>query len=155
MRNIRRPAAHEEIFRLLTERSQQYGNRPIFVTQRDLLCFCAILGVHVGTRSILPGETHDLDGRVFETHASSSDIIFLIALTDSRDATILAPDREDDMLRIFEEYAATGLSTISEWFLKTPSDLYGVDALLNGFVANGFISNPIVNIEQAIQDVTF
>ncbi|MEB4633716.1 hypothetical protein [Burkholderia contaminans] len=155
MRNIRRAAAHEDIFRLLTERSQQYGNRPIFVTQRDLICFCAVLGVHIGTRLTLPSDTHDLDGRVFETHAPSSDIIFLVALTESRDATILAPDREDEMLRIFEEYAATGLRTISEWFAKTSSDVYGLDALLNGFTDNGFIKNPTINIEQAIQDVTF
>lgn len=59
------------------------------------------------------------------------------------------------MLRIFEEYAATGLRTISEWFAKTSSDVYGLDALLNGFTDNGFIKNPTINIEQAIQDVTF
>lgn len=113
MKNIRRPAKYEETFRLLSERSQQHGNRPIFVTQRDLLCFCAILGVHVGARSKLSGESQELDGRVFDSHGPSLDIVYLIALTESRDATILASEHEDEMVAIFEEYAATGLQTLN------------------------------------------
>ena len=155
MRNVRRPAEHEPLFKRFTETSHPESERPIFTTQRDFLCFAAVLGFHAGERTSLGPKTLDLDGRVFDNHEASRDIVYLVALAGSREPGILHPEREDDLVAVFEEFAATGLRVINDWLIACPDDHIGDQAILTALKREGFLgdSKPPVNV--ALQEVNF
>lgn len=155
MRNIRRPAEREPVFKRFTDIPHPDSERPIFTTQRDFLCFAAVLGFHAGERTSLGTRTLELDGRVFDNHEASRDIVYLVALAGSREPGILHPDREDELVSVFEEYAATGLRVIDDWLVACPDDHIGDQAILTALKREGFLgdSKPPVNV--ALQEVKF
>jgi dnd system-associated protein 4 len=155
MRNFRRPTTYESIFKRFTDTPHPDSERPIFTTQRDFLCFLAMLGFHVGERSPLPRETLELDGRVFDTHEGSRDIVYLVALAGSRDASVLHPEREDEMITVFEEYAVTGLKRLNEWLIACPDDHIGDQAILSALKRDGFLGESKTPVNVALEKLEF
>jgi len=155
MRNIRRPQSEEVLFKRFTETTHPITNKPIFATQRDFLCFLAVLGYHFGERAPITGKATELDSRVFEGHEQSRDILYLIALSGAKDTNILQPDNEDEMVRIFEEYAASGFKVLERWLKECPDDHVGDLAILTAIRKEGFLGSHVVSIEKAIDDVVF
>ena len=91
----------------------------IFPTIRELMCFAALLGF-AEKRRIKLDEKYDrlgIENVVWENHPNQ-DIIFLVALADSKDTDILRDGREAECVRIFEEYANGGFEVIQDALLK-------------------------------------
>ena len=155
MRNIRRPEQYEPLFKRFTETPHPVSGKPIFVTLRDFLCFVAVLGFHNDIRITLDGKTIELDSRVFENNEQSRDLLYLVALAGSRDANILQPDREDEVVKIFEEFAAGGLKSLELWMQECPDDHVGDQAILTALRRHGFFGMHSPSFETVINNVEF
>jgi len=155
MRNVRRPEKYEQIFKRFTEQAHSRTGKPIFSTLREFLCFLAVLGYHGSERIPLEGKTIELDGRVFDNSEQSRDLIYLLALASEKDANILQPDREDEMVTIFEEYAASGFKVLEQWMKECPDDIYGDQAILTAIRNHGFLKKHDTSIEEVIDSAEF
>jgi dnd system-associated protein 4 len=155
MRSVRRPAEMEDLVRDLAERPHPVSKRSIFPTMRDLMCFAAVLGFHEGVRTPLGPNTHEIDARIFEGNQAALDLVFLIALAGSKDASILHPDREDAAVTVFEEYAATGLKKLHAWRAERPDDPYGDQAILSGIRRDGHLGDARPHLDEMVRDVAF
>jgi dnd system-associated protein 4 len=140
MKDVSRDAKHEDLVKLLAEKQHPNLTGSLFRTMRELLCFSAVLGYHYGKKVPLGKKTIEIPSRVFENSDFATDIIYLLALCEKRTGEILKPDREGDVIKIFEEYANGGLEKIGEWLRETPEDAYGDQALINAIQNNGFLS---------------
>lgn len=155
MRNMRRPEAYEPIFKRFTDSPHPVSGRPMFGTQREFLCFLGVLGFSTGERMPIEGKTLELDGRVFETHEQSRDVVYLIALAGSRDANILLPEREDEAVSVFEEYVAAGFREVDRWLKECPDDHIGDQAILTALRRDDFFGGASPSLSQVLDDVEF
>ena len=143
------------MFKRFTDASHPNSNKPIFPTQREFLCFLAVLGFHVGERVPLSGKAIELDSRVFDTHEQSRDVVYLLALADTRDANILQPEREDEVVTIFEEYVSGGFRELERWLRECPDDHLGDQAILSAIRREGFFGGEPASIEDVLDKVEF
>lgn len=155
MRNVRRPESLEPLFKRFTEAPHPITGRPIFPTLREFLCFAAVLGFSTDTRCALEGKLIELDGRVFDTHEQSRDVVYLIALAGSKNADVLLPDKEDEAVSIFEEYVVSGMRELDLWLKECPDDHIGDQAILSALRRKGFFGQSDKSIEQVLNDVEF
>jgi dnd system-associated protein 4 len=155
MRAIKRPEDFEDVVRLLTDVDHPNTGAPVFPTMRELLTFAAVLGFAEGSRTPLPDKVKEIDGRIFENLDQAMDLIYLIALAGAKDAAILQNENEDAMLRVFEEYAATGLGVIRRWLIERPDDVHGAEALLTAFRKYGYLGSGAPSQSIVPGDVTF
>jgi len=154
MRGIRRSERFEGLVRQLAEAQHPIAERSIFPTMRELICFAAILGFEYGKRKELQGKTLEIDGRIFGNHQQSVDLLYLVALVTAKDADILREENEDEMIRIFEEFANGGLEILTAWLNEKPDDPHGDRAILAALQKYGFLEN-VTEVEAAIRDVSF
>lgn len=91
------------------------SDRTLFPTIRELLCFAALLGYSESRRIPLDKEkgVEDVSYQQFE-RGDAEDLIYLIALADSKDPEILKDGEESRCAEIFEEYANGGLQILGE-----------------------------------------
>ena len=129
MRDIRRPDSLEPFVERLTTPKLTDTGVPVFPTIMDLLIFCAGVGFSVQRKSTVPASGKAVPVRIFENNQKDG-YIFLIALAEKKDPSILAVEHEDEAARIFEEYAAGGLEEVGSWLSANPSDISGVQALI-------------------------
>jgi dnd system-associated protein 4 len=122
---------------------------------RDLICFAAVLGFNEGVRTPLTGPTAEIDGRTFESSPAAIDLMYLLGLASERDAVILQNEHEDALITAFEEYAATGLLTISSWLNEKPDDEHGDQALLAALRRHGFLDSSRTTIDSVVDQVAF
>lgn len=155
MRNVRRSEIFEPLFKRFTDSPHPVSGRPLFATQREFLCFLGVLGFSTGERVALEGRLLELDGRVFDTHEQSRDIVYLIALAGSRDANILLPDREDDSVTMFEEYVAAGFRELDRWLKECPDDHIGDQAILSALRREGYFGVTGPSLSQVLDQVEF
>ncbi|MDX9918183.1 MAG: DNA phosphorothioation-associated protein 4 [Gudongella sp.] len=93
-------------------------SRSLFPTMKDLVIFAAILGFSEGRKTSFTSKTKDpIKGHTFERY-QDDDIIFWIALGETKDPSILQPNREKECVEIFEEYACGGIEIIEGWCNK-------------------------------------
>lgn len=154
MRAIRRSKAHEGLVRQLAESAHPAAGRPIFPTMRELMCFAAVLGFELENKKPLDSTTMEIDGRTFENHHQSIDLIYLVALAHARDAEVLRDEEEEHCLNIFEEYAEGGFRAMTAWLAEHPTDDLGDDALLRALTRRGYLGEER-GIDNAIHDVSF
>ena len=155
MRNIRRPESFEPLFKRFTETAHTVSGKPIFATQREFMCFLATLGFSTQIRKPIEGKALQLDGRVFDTHEQSRDVVYLIGLAGSRDAEVLMPEREDEAVAIFEEYAVSGFHEMDRWLREASDDHIGDQAILTALRRDGFFGGSGPTIEEVLDDVDF
>lgn len=154
MRPIRRSERHEALVRQLAESSHPHAGRPIFPTMRELMCFAAVLGFEKGKKFPLDPQTKEIDGRTFENHQQSIDVLYLLALADAKDAEVLRENNEDEYISIFEQYAEGGFREIEAWLKERADDPYGDSAILTAFQSKGFLGEARP-VDDAIHDVSF
>ena len=113
--NINRSRVHEDMVQRLSTQKLPGTDRTLFPTIRELLCFAALLGYSEQRRLPLDREkgTEDVSYQQFE-RGDAEDLIYLIALADSKDPDILKDGEESRCAEIFEEYANGGLQIIHE-----------------------------------------
>jgi dnd system-associated protein 4 len=156
MRTIKRNSSFDQIARRLGEVAHPISKQPIFQTFRDLLCFCAVLGFETGTRLKLDSKTDDfVDRRVFEKDDLSVDLLYLIALAETRDIDILRDENEDKMIEIFEQYANGGFQVLTDWLREHPEDPNGDKALLAALTSKGFLENEEKPVHKVAAEVRF
>jgi dnd system-associated protein 4 len=117
--NINRSRVHEDMVQRLASQKLPGMDRTLFPTIRELLCFAALLGYSEKRRLPLDKDkgVEDISYQQFE-RGDAEDLIFLIALADSKDPDILKDGEESRCAEIFEEYANGGLQIIHESMLR-------------------------------------
>lgn len=113
--NINRSRVHEDMVQRLAMEKLPGTDRTLFPTIRELLCFAALLGYSENRRLPLDKEkgVEDVSYQQFE-RGDAEDLIYLIALADTKDPEILKDGEESRCAEIFEEYANGGLQILGE-----------------------------------------
>ncbi|UKK94118.1 DNA phosphorothioation-associated protein 4 [Brucella anthropi] len=146
--NINRSRIHEDMVQRLAMIKLPGTDRTLFPTIRELLCFAALLGYSEGRRIPLDRSegTEDVSYQQFERR-DAEDLIFLIALADSKDPEILKDGEESRCAEIFEEYANGGLQVIRDAMLRSGGEYPDRD-ILELLKRSGYL-----NIEEAEPDI--
>lgn len=110
-RRVRRPKDKEELLTTLVEEGP-------FTTFREVLVFAAALGVASERRAPFDQSSEPIPWEVFGNTAAPT--MDMIAAVTSDEMDILADDRIDERLTIFEEYANGGLEIIRERLANDP-----------------------------------
>lgn len=124
--SVRRERIHEPLVTQLC--SSKGGDNPIFTYNKDLMLFAAMVGHSLGKRKELASDTISI---ILETYASDQKdaFIYLIALMEEKDATILKDENLLSAIKVFEEYCNAGLYEIKLWIDENPGDYEGTDTL--------------------------
>jgi dnd system-associated protein 4 len=129
MRDIRRPEGTEPLVERLTNQQVSGTDAPVFPTIMDLLIFCAGVGLSVSRRSPVASTGKAVPYRIFENNQKEG-YIYLVALADKKDPAVLSGEQDEEIAKIFEEYAAAGLEEVELWISANPTDISGVQALI-------------------------
>ncbi len=113
--NINRSRVHEEMVQRLSTQKPPNSERTLFPTIRELLCFAALLGYSEGRKVPLDKSAgvEDISYQQFE-RGEAEDLIWLVALADTKNPEVLKDGEEVRCAEIFEEYANGGLYIIRE-----------------------------------------
>lgn len=146
--NINRSRIHEDMVQRLAMLKLPGTDRTLFPTIRELLCFAALLGYSEGRRIPLDRSegTEDVSYQQFERR-DAEDLIFLIALADSKNPEILKEGEEGRCAEIFEEYANGGLQILRDAMLRSGGEYPDRD-ILELLKKSGYL-----NIEEAEPDI--
>lgn len=156
LRNVNRSRVHEDMVQQLAMTNHEETGRSIFPTIRELICFAAMLGYSEGRRMPLDRNKglEDISYQQFERN-DSQDLIYMIALAETKSADLLRDDSKEDFVSIFEEYANGGLEIISEW-MRENNDAVGDRAISSGLQKNGYLSGDIdKDIDEVIAATKF
>ncbi len=154
MRGFRRSKKYEDMVRQLAEKPHSIAGRSIFPTMRELMCFAAVLGFEFDKRKPLDSDTNEIDSRIFLNSEVALDLLYLIGLATEKSVDILREENEEEMIRIFEEYAEGGFEILETWLLEKPEDTNGDNAILTALFKNGFLDIPRP-IETAAPEINF
>jgi len=118
---VRRPERHEEMLSDLEKKA-------IFKTYKDALLFAASLGFARGKRLSFSKSGEPIRLQVFNSEFNRT-AMNTLAVAETSDPMYLGEDKEDEKVRIFEEYACGGLEILKNeiWDVKADWEL----ALLN------------------------
>jgi dnd system-associated protein 4 len=160
MRSIIRSKAHGPLIAKLTLKDPKTGIAA-FPTIKALQCYAALLGFDQKRREPLDKkETENIEWHTFNNDGYTQ-YIYLIALAETKSINVLKydvdnsqpGDAEEDMVRIFEEYANGGFAILESWLSKTPGDPYGAKAILNGLNRANYLVQP--QTESKFDEVEF
>lgn len=117
--NINRSLIHKDMVDRLATHKLPGTDRTLFPTIRELLCFAALLGYSESRRLPLEKDqgVEDVSYQQFE-RGDAEDLIYLIALAETKDPEVLKDGEEGRCAKIFEEYANGGLQIIREAMLR-------------------------------------
>lgn len=136
MRLIHAPVKRSKLFEPTL---QKLGGKDatMFPTLREALTFCAILGYKERRRVPLDPNagTEDIAGAQYQIN-EAVDMVFALALAESKNSDVLRPDRERDCIQIYEEYANGGLELVQSWIDRF-ADLDVEDAVWKGLNSIG------------------
>lgn len=141
MRDIRRPDAAEPLVERLTKQQISGTETPIFPTIMELLIFCAGVGLVADKKRPVSSSGKAVPYRIFETNQKEG-YIYLVALAATKDASLLSGDKDDEVAKIFEEYAAGGLEEVESWLASNPTDISGVEALISKLQSHMQVAAP-------------
>lgn len=118
--NINRSKVYESVVQQLAGQPLVGHDRRLFPTIRELLCFAALLGYSEGRRIPLDRSegVEDISYQQFE-RGDAENLIFLIAVAETKDVNVLREDNEIQCAEIFEEYANGGLAIIKDCLLRS------------------------------------
>jgi dnd system-associated protein 4 len=129
MRDVRRPDAFEPLVDRLTSAKLTDNGQPVFQTIMDLLIFAASVGLMSRRRVLVPASGKAIPIRIFQNNEKDG-YIYLVALAEKKDGSMLSPESDDEIVKTFEEYAAGGLEEIGSWLMENPTDISGVRTLV-------------------------
>ena len=146
--NINRSRIHEDMVQRLAMLKLPGADRTLFPTIRELLCFAALLGYSEGRRIPLDRDAgvEDVSYQQFE-RGDAEDLIYLIALAETKNAEVLKDGEESRCAEIFEEYANGGLQVMREAMLQSGAEYPDRD-ILELLLKSGYL-----NVEDAEPDV--
>jgi len=147
--NINRSRIHEDMVQRLAMLKLPSADRTLFPTIRELLCFAALLGYSENRRIPLDrvAGTEDVSYQQFE-RGDAEDLIYLIALAETKDPDILKDGEESRCAEIFEEYANGGLQILRDAMLQSGGE-YPDLVILELLLKSGYL-----NVEDTEPDVS-
>ncbi len=151
--NINRSRIYEDIVQRLATEPLPGTTRRLFPTIREVLCFAALLGYSEKRRIPLDRSqgVEDVSYQQFE-RGDAEDLIFMIALAEEQDISVLREGEEPKCAEIFEEYANGGLSIIKDLLLRCGGE-YPDRALMSLLREKQYL--PIPQAEPDLSAVTF
>lgn len=147
--NIHRSRIHEEMVQRLATQKLPGADRTLFPTIRELLCFAALLGYSEKRRIPLDRNAgiEDVSYQQFE-RGDAEDLIYLIALADTKDPDVLRDGEESRCAEIFEEYANGGLQILRDSMLRSGGEYPDRD------IVELLMKSNFLNIEDTEPDVS-
>lgn len=138
MSRVRRPKDKEALVKQLLD-----GNP--FQTYRDALVFAAALGYARRRREPFTETEEPIRWELFETAAADL-LAAMMAATSSGEVAILSPDRIDDQINAFEEFANGGLAELAEMVERRP-ELRASDILLELVLHEEGVDGPQADLD--------
>ncbi|WP_395301156.1 hypothetical protein V1599_05565 [Enterobacter sp. ECC-175] len=136
--------------KLADEKVVKTGDK-IFNSFVDLAVFAAIVAINK-TPTPIEKNGREIPDRIFISNHKEG-LVYMIALMDTKDPYILKDERK--CWKIFQEYANTGMSEIAGWLTDNPTDITGVDTLLNIIANRASNLLDIEEISQQLPDIDF
>lgn len=156
MRAIKRRKIFDDLVRMLGDRQLEGQEKRLFPSMREVQVFAAYLGYSSSRKGTIEGETLEIDSRIFSNSEDAMPAIDLIALASTSDLSILTENREEERIRIFEEYADGGFQILTEWIQECPNDTFGDKAIIAGMIKLGYLSDdPPQDASTVIKTVVF
>ena len=151
--NINRSKVHDDMVQRLAMTKLPGADRTLFPTIRELLCFAALLGYSEGRRIPLDlsAGTEDVSYQQFE-RGDAEDLIYLLALVETKNPDILKDGEESRCAEIFEEYANGGLQILRDSMLRSGGEYPDRD-ILELLKKSGYLN--IEDSEPDIEGITF
>lgn len=116
IRRVRRPAQHEQLMKRLA------GDDGPFSTLAEVLTFAAGLGYSEGKRETFTTSGEQIDFDVFQ-RLGVEGFIDMLAAAVHDEVAILGPDKADERLTVFEEFANGGLDILQSRLAQSKADL--------------------------------
>lgn len=151
--NINRSRVHEDMVQRLAMTKLPGTGRTLFPTIRELLCFAAMLGYSEGRRIPLDRSAgiEDVSYQQFE-RGDAEDLIYLLALAETKNPNILKDGEESKCAEIFEEYANGGFQILRDSMLRSGGEYPDRD-ILELLKKSGYLN--IEDSEPDIDGITF
>ncbi|PNU18660.1 DNA phosphorothioation-associated protein 4 [Geothermobacter hydrogeniphilus] len=105
---VRRPVEFDKMLNELRDEG-------IFKTYKDALVFAACLGKNRGKRVAFEKSGEPINLQIFSAEFDQM-VLNCIAISENSEPEIMGKDREDEKVRIFEEYACGGLEILKNEF---------------------------------------
>lgn len=134
MARVRRPPDKEEFIATLTD------GKP-FQTYREVLVFAAALGFARGRREPFEGGSDVAIRWELFREVGGDALAAMIAAIATDEVTIVAPDRTDERVTVFEEFANGGLSELQAALQKHP-ERGPTDVILEMVLAEESVDGP-------------
>jgi dnd system-associated protein 4 len=112
--DVRRPRQFEEMLKKLCQDEHR-----IFATYKEAIVFAACLGFNEGRRVAFDKTSEPIRLDIFRGDYDEA-IMRCIGLAETRDPNIMGSARQDECLRIFEEYACGGLEILEADVYRAP-----------------------------------
>jgi len=139
---VRRPKDFDELLKTLTDDKE----KKVFETYKDCLVFCASLCASKGKEykrgfkeTSEPIKIHIFNGKY------DAAFINALAIFDTNDAMVISSERQDERIKIFEDYACGGLHILD-------SELMNAYVSYDKHIIN--IINKITQKKDIIEDIT-
>ena len=147
MRAIHSPVRRSKAYEATLQKLGGQG-ATMFATLREALTFCAMLGYKERRRLplSLQAGVEDIAGAQYQIN-DAVDMLFALALAESKTSDVLRPDRERDCVQIYEEYANGGLELVQSWIDRF-ADIDVEDAVWRGLNSIG-VKPPATGKENA------
>lgn len=113
---VRRPEQFREFLTELT------SEKEIFKTHKDALVFAACLGFNRGKRIPFEKTSEPIRMDVFSGNFDEM-VINTLAIAETKDPFVMATNREDEKIRILEEYACGGLEIMQNEISQSQLEL--------------------------------
>lgn len=137
-------ALEDDLEKLVTADPQ--GDSPLFETKQKALMFAAALGRwRAEERKRVDRKGTAIRYDIFE-RALDDGFIDALAIAETDDLKVLAPDRGDERITIFEEYAQAGLTEMIDRFHRPGDPLEDLLALVDS--ARATASSELEGIDQ-------
>jgi len=151
--NINRSRVYEDTVQRLAMIKLPNAERALFPTIRELLCFAALLGYSEERRAPLDRTdgVEDVSYQQFE-RGDTEDLIYLIALAETKDPEVLKNGYESRCAEIFEEYANGGLQILHDTLLKSGGEYPDRD-ILELLLKSGYLN--VDDTEPDVSGVSF
>ena len=151
--NINRSRIHEDMVQRFAMLKLPGADRTLFPTIRELLCFAALLGYSEGRRVPLDRDAgvEDVSYQQFE-RGDAEDLIYLIALAETKDPEVLKDGGESRCAEIFEEYANGGLQIQRNATLQSGGEYPDRD-ILELLLKSGYLN--VVDAEPDVSAISF
>jgi len=111
---VRRPEIYEEML-------DELRNKGVFKTYKDALMFAACLGYDREKRIEFSKSSEPVNLQIFSGEFNHT-ILNMLAVAETLDPACMGRDKEDEKVRIFEEYACGGLEILKNEFWDSKAD---------------------------------